>query len=216
MKQLLSLIILLSILSCGRNAKEQEEINKNVTDVMEVVEKLPEIKKEIDKEQAQLGSQEVTGVLNLKVNGTTKTFKNWNSKGSSVRMYPNKANYIFRLDDRNQEYLSIEVKHESLWTSPEIQEFAPTMFPVDFTDQALMKAISNGYVQLTYINKVTNEEYLSGKGILDVKVIRDEHIKIYYSGEGFSGDWKEKEYIPLEFNVDLSHNFISTDSRDKS
>jgi len=180
---------------------------------MEIVKELPEISKEIETQKEKENAQRIKGNVTLTVDGITKTLNNWNAATSSIRFFNHKNTYILRLDANKKAYFGITMTHKSLWPDPAANEYASTMHTLDFSDQAFLEKLSNGYIHLTYTNEAANEKYETYKGTVTLHSWSEDAIKITFEGEGFVGDWKERTMIPMKIDLDLSHNFTTADKR---
>ncbi|QHI35671.1 hypothetical protein IMCC3317_10170 [Kordia antarctica] len=214
MKNTLFLFLLLCFISCGNNTEEQKAVKENVEQALEIVKELPALQKEEDAFEEALSQQKVTGSFEATMDNKALNINSWSGKKSSVHFLNRKA--IFRLytrDDRN-EYVSVTIEKKDLFNHLNEKKFAPTMRVVDFSDTELLNQITEGYIQLAYYNKTTNEEYFSASGNMSLEKLSDTELQITFKGQAFKGDWKERNYVPFTASINLNYNFLK-DSRSK-
>lgn len=207
-------MLIICLVSCGRNAEEQKAVDKNVKEAIEIVNELPNIQKEANVLENKLAQQKITGSFEATMGNKTLTINSWSGKKSTIHFLDWKAVFLFFTRDDRNEYVSVIIDKKDLFQNLNEKTFAPTSRVVDFSDTKLIDQIAKGNIQLVYHNKTTNEEYASSSGDMRLEKLSDNQLQITFKGKGFKGDWKEKNYAPFTATIDLNYNFLK-DTRTK-
>ena len=208
------LLITISFFACKtKNETPQEKESRK--QVKKIIKNLPNLKKEVDEIEAKLDAKSVTGNIKIIANGKTLNFDKFSGKKSDINFKNNTAKYRFYITDKRKEYVQIELKNDALYTNASNEEFVPSMFALDMTDIEALKKMMESHIQISYHNIDTDQRYFSGKGKIKVQKLTDNQLQVNYKGEGYDGDFRKKNFIPMEITIDINHNFISYDGRKK-
>jgi len=210
-------IILISIFlfSC-KNKNETPQEKESRKQIEKIIKDLPNLKTEIDEIEAKLDAKSVTGNIKLIANGKTINFNEFSGKKSNINFKSNTAKYRFYITEERKEYVQIELKNDALYTNATNEKFTPSMFVLDINDIDAIKKMMQSNIQISYHNKDTDQRYFSGKGTMKVQKLTDNKLQLTYKGEGYDGDYRKKNFIPMEITVNINHNFISYDGRKAS
>jgi len=212
-KNTITILLITIILFSCKNKNETLQEKQSRKQVEKIIKDLPNLKKEVDEIEAKLDAKSVTGSIKIIANGKTVNFNQFSGKKSDVNFKNNTAKYRFYITDKRKEYVQIELKNDALYTNATNEYFTPSMFVLDIRDTKAVKKMMQSNIQISYHHKDTDQRYFSGKGTIKVQKLTDNKLQLTYKGEGYDGDYRMKNFIPMEISVNINHNFISYDGR---
>lgn len=213
MRTLVLLGYICVLIACGNGGKETNQVIKAVDDAAEVVKDLPKIKKEIEVFKTKLNTQELTGTFYSLIDGDELTITSWNSAKSRITFIDGKAIFNLYSKDTSDEHLFIQLNATDLYDASIEKDFTPTMYPIHLLEGDFNQKNSDMYIQITYKNEITRDEYHSGKGTIRLEKLTNSELQIRYKGQGMKGDWKAQQYVPLTIKINLSYNFLTNNIR---
>jgi hypothetical protein len=200
------------ILSASTQSCSSDQVEENKS-VMEQVDRhlgdVSELKKEIDEKKEKMSSQQLSGTFSGTMDGESFEFSEWDSQNSRVSFLDFSAIITARINQNPQEELTIKLLANKWYDRVTPFDLPASTFVMDGSER----------LEVIYFKEDENGEYIerfqSGEGKMTAKQFDDEHVRISFEGEGFVGDPRKQERVPLIFEIELDYNFISSDHRDK-
>lgn len=205
MKTLMGVLIALGIFSCSNGTNPMEE--QAIQDAKEIFSELPELKEEIDEHKEKVNAQEITGTFSGSIDGEPFEFTTWEAQKSRITFLDFKGLINAAINGKPMESLRIEFFANNWYNK---------QFPVDVAP-SLETSDNNEFVKVRYAKENEKgdiiQEFQTADGVLTVNEFSSDHVKISFEGEGFNGDYRNQEKVPLTFEIDLHYNFVSSDAR---
>ncbi|MDG1331176.1 MAG: hypothetical protein P8P74_02525 [Crocinitomicaceae bacterium] len=199
------LSILLVFNSCS--SSDDSNVQENIEAAEKILQDLPQLKEEVNQQKEQMNSQQLTGSFKGELSGEAFEFSNWMTNESRISFLDFKGLIYATISKKPMEQVTIEFAADK-WSEKD--------FPLDVA--ASVYVSENGeYLKVNYVKKDANgdvlSEFQSAEGTMTIKEFNDNRVTISFDGEGFVGDFRKQERTPLNFEIDLDYNFITSDAR---
>ncbi len=199
------LAILLVFNSCS--SSDDPNVQENIEAAEKILQDLPQLKEEVNQQKEQMNSQQLTGSFKGELDGEAFELSNWMASESRISFLDFKGLIYATISKKPMEQVTIEFAAHK-WSEKD--------FPLDVA--ASVYVAENGeYLKVSYVKKDANgdvlSEFQSAEGTMTIKEFNDKKVTVSFDGEGFVGDFRKQERAPLNFEIDLDYNFITSDAR---
>ncbi|ARN76788.1 hypothetical protein BST97_01540 [Nonlabens spongiae] len=191
--------------SC-HDQKESQEVQKAMEDGMNILEQVPEMKKESDARKAAINSKQLNGEFVASLDGEPFMKSEWNTSISRILFTNNLAVYSLCLSpDSCKELIKIKISDSPI--------------PYDKIEPTYYKTGNEGivedrYFSISYFNEDERSlSFNSDKGEVTLVKLTDDNLTATFIGTVQQGNFGNTTSKPFTMELNLDYDFITTDQR---